>query len=31
VRVTRDGGAGEQRKVPVVQENGKWRVCGDPF
>ncbi|MFC4149747.1 hypothetical protein ACFO0M_26155 [Micromonospora mangrovi] len=31
VRVTRDGGAGEQRRVPVVQERGEWRVCGDPF
>lgn len=31
VRVTRDGGATEERKLPVVQENGKWRVCGDPF
>ncbi|MDZ5443677.1 DUF4878 domain-containing protein [Micromonospora sp. 4G57] len=31
VRVTRDGGASEERKLPVIQENGKWRVCGDPF
>ncbi|MFC0007592.1 Rv0361 family membrane protein [Micromonospora siamensis] len=31
VRLTRDGGAGEERKLPVVQEDGKWRVCGDPF
>ncbi|SCL31752.1 protein of unknown function [Micromonospora rhizosphaerae] len=31
VRVTRDGGDSEERKLPVVQEHGKWRVCGDPF
>ncbi|MFJ6197960.1 hypothetical protein [Micromonospora sp. NPDC092111] len=31
VRVTRDGGASEERTLPVVRENGKWRVCGDPF
>ncbi|WP_319462016.1 DUF4878 domain-containing protein [Micromonospora sp. RTP1Z1] len=31
VRVTRDGGASEERKLPVIQEKGKWRVCGDPF
>ncbi|RQW88092.1 Rv0361 family membrane protein [Micromonospora globispora] len=31
VRVTRDGGASEERTLPVVQEDGKWRVCGDPF
>ncbi|MFU8874274.1 hypothetical protein [Micromonospora sp. SL4-19] len=30
-RLTRDGGDSEERKLPVVQENGKWRVCGDPF
>ncbi|MGR6319595.1 hypothetical protein Q2K19_27930 [Micromonospora soli] len=31
VRLTRDGGASEERSLPVVQEDGKWRVCGDPF
>lgn len=31
VRLTRDGGASEDRTLPVVQEDGKWRVCGDPF
>ncbi|MEV4490352.1 hypothetical protein AB0K04_09590 [Micromonospora coxensis] len=31
VRLTRDGGAGEQRTVPVVKEDGGWRVCGDPY
>lgn len=31
VRVTRDGGASEQRELPVVKEDGGWRVCGDPF
>ncbi|MBM0239274.1 hypothetical protein JNW88_22895 [Micromonospora sp. ATA32] len=31
VRVTRDGGGSEERKLPVVSEDGKWRVCGDPF
>lgn len=31
VRVTRDGGAAEQRRLPVVKEEGEWRVCGDPY
>ncbi|MEU2615386.1 hypothetical protein ABZ570_27985 [Micromonospora sp. NPDC007271] len=31
VRLTRDGGASEDRTLPIVQEDGKWRVCGDPF
>lgn len=31
VRLTREGGASEQRELPVVQEDGRWRVCGDPF
>ncbi|MGC5022283.1 hypothetical protein [Micromonospora sp. DT47] len=31
VRVTRDGGASEERTLPVVREKGEWRVCGDPF
>ncbi|TDC84324.1 hypothetical protein E1193_06250 [Micromonospora sp. KC606] len=31
VRLTREGGAGEQRTVSVVKEDGGWRVCGDPF
>ncbi|MDH6463069.1 hypothetical protein ABT214_06150 [Micromonospora purpureochromogenes] len=31
VRVTRDGGAAEERRLPVVKEDGEWRVCGDPF
>ncbi|MFG2052461.1 hypothetical protein ACGFI9_00395 [Micromonospora sp. NPDC048930] len=31
VRLTREGGASEERELPVVQEDGKWRVCGDPF
>ncbi|OKI85133.1 Rv0361 family membrane protein [Micromonospora sp. CB01531] len=30
-RLTRDGGASEERTLRVVQEDGKWRVCGDPF
>lgn len=31
VRLTREGGASEERNLPVVQEDGKWRVCGDPL
>lgn len=31
VRLTRDGGRGEQRDLPVVREDDGWRVCGDPF
>ncbi|MEV0808847.1 hypothetical protein [Micromonospora sp. NPDC050200] len=31
VRLTRDGGASEERRLPVVKERGKWRICGDPF
>ncbi|MFI2713483.1 hypothetical protein ACH495_25510 [Micromonospora sp. NPDC018662] len=31
VRLNRDGGGSEQREVPVVPEDGGWRVCGDPF
>ncbi|MFR9775065.1 hypothetical protein ACL02O_03280 [Micromonospora sp. MS34] len=31
VRLTREGGGSEERDLPVVQENGEWRVCGDPF
>ncbi len=31
VRLTREGGASEERELAVVQENGRWRVCGDPF
>ncbi|TDC40944.1 hypothetical protein [Micromonospora sp. KC213] len=31
VRLTREGGAGEQRILSVVKEDGGWRVCGDPF
>jgi hypothetical protein len=31
VRLTREGGASEERDLPVVQESGQWRVCGDPF
>ncbi|MEH0938067.1 Rv0361 family membrane protein [Micromonospora psammae] len=31
VRVTRDGGAAEERRLPVVKEDGEWRVCGDPY
>ncbi|MEU9829634.1 Rv0361 family membrane protein [Micromonospora chersina] len=31
VRLTRDGGGSEERELPIVQEDGKWRVCGDPF
>ncbi|MGY3518944.1 Rv0361 family membrane protein [Micromonospora sp. PTRAS2] len=30
-RLIRDGGAGEDRTVPMVKEDGRWRVCGDPF
>ncbi|SBT41453.1 Rv0361 family membrane protein [Micromonospora auratinigra] len=31
VRLTRDGGGSEERQLPVVQEDGEWRICGDPF
>ncbi|MBM7495139.1 hypothetical protein JOD64_006361 [Micromonospora luteifusca] len=31
VKVTRDGGLTEERRLPVVREGGDWRVCGDPF
>lgn len=31
VRLTRDGGGSEQRELPVVREDGQWRVCGDPY
>ncbi|SBT45403.1 Rv0361 family membrane protein [Micromonospora narathiwatensis] len=31
VRLTRDGGASEDRTLPIVQEDGRWRICGDPF
>ncbi|MET7880224.1 hypothetical protein ABZS52_25260 [Micromonospora profundi] len=31
VKVTRDGGLNEERRLPVVRESGGWRVCGDPF
>ncbi|WP_229401586.1 Rv0361 family membrane protein [Micromonospora okii] len=31
VRLHRDGGGAEERELPVVQEDGTWRVCGDPF
>ncbi|MEU5940992.1 hypothetical protein ABZ807_17775 [Micromonospora sp. NPDC047548] len=31
VRLTRDGGASEERRLTVVKDSGKWRVCGDPF
>jgi len=31
VRLTRDGGISEERRLPVVREGGDWRVCGDPF
>ncbi|GAA2712014.1 hypothetical protein ACFY2R_17635 [Micromonospora olivasterospora] len=31
VRLTRDGGGSEERRLPVVREDGRWRVCGDPF
>ncbi|MFJ6164440.1 hypothetical protein ACIQH6_04910 [Micromonospora orduensis] len=31
VKVTRDGGITEERRLPVVREGGDWRVCGDPF
>ncbi|MEV4657398.1 hypothetical protein [Micromonospora sp. NPDC049301] len=31
VKVTRDGGISEERRLPVVREGGDWRVCGDPF
>ncbi|TDC47533.1 hypothetical protein E1258_28505, partial [Micromonospora sp. KC207] len=30
-RLTRDGGAGEERTVAMVEEDGQWRICGDPF
>ncbi|MFC4017410.1 hypothetical protein ACFOW4_05560 [Micromonospora sp. GCM10011542] len=31
VRLTRDGGVSEERRLPVVREGDDWRVCGDPF
>jgi hypothetical protein len=31
VRLTRDGGGSEEHRLPVVPEDGGWRVCGDPF
>ncbi|MEU1847235.1 Rv0361 family membrane protein [Micromonospora sediminicola] len=31
VRINRDGGGSEERELPVVPEDGGWRVCGDPF
>lgn len=31
VRLTRDGGATEERTLSVVNEDGGWRVCGDPY
>ncbi|MER7892741.1 hypothetical protein AB0C04_24910 [Micromonospora sp. NPDC048909] len=31
VELTRDSGATEERKLPVVREDGQWRVCGDPL
>ncbi|WFE40362.1 hypothetical protein [Micromonospora sp. WMMD998] len=31
VRLNRDGGGSEERELPVVSEEGGWRVCGDPF
>jgi hypothetical protein len=31
VRLTRDGGVTEERRLPVVREGDDWRVCGDPF
>ncbi|MEU3456289.1 hypothetical protein ABZ671_22230 [Micromonospora sp. NPDC006766] len=30
-RLTRDGGGSEDRTLSIVQEDGRWRVCGDPF
>ncbi|MEH1016498.1 hypothetical protein V6U90_25760 [Micromonospora sp. CPCC 206060] len=31
VRLTRAAGPVQDRQVPVVREDGRWRVCGDPF
>ncbi|MEV4811394.1 Rv0361 family membrane protein [Micromonospora avicenniae] len=31
VQLTRASGVTEQRELPVVREDGGWRVCGDPF
>jgi hypothetical protein len=31
VKVIRGGGLSEERRLPVVREDGNWRVCGDPF
>ena len=31
VRLTRDTGANEQRKLSVVRDDDGWRVCGDPY
>ncbi|MDO3705711.1 hypothetical protein Q3W71_28985 [Micromonospora sp. C28SCA-DRY-2] len=31
VKLTRDSGATEERTLSVVNEDGGWRVCGDPY
>lgn len=31
VRLNRAAGPQQSRQVPVVSEDGRWRVCGDPF
>ncbi|MFC0506106.1 DUF4878 domain-containing protein [Micromonospora costi] len=31
VQLTRDSGVTERRELPVVREDGDWRICGDPF
>lgn len=31
VTLTRDSGDTEQRELTVVEEDGSWRVCGDPY
>jgi hypothetical protein len=31
VRLTRQSGVVGQRQLPVVREDGRWRVCGDPL
>lgn len=31
VRLTRATGPADERKLVVVKESARWRVCGDPF
>jgi hypothetical protein len=31
VEITSDTGGTENRKIPLVKENGDWKVCGHPY